>query len=143
MDKLADGTLEIVDYKTGKPDKHLKNMSEICDLASDECDGYFRQLVSYRLLYEKDKRESMGRKATLGELVFIEPVSEDMVKLGYKKGDYATKVVEITDGMVDSLERIIKKSWDDIKLLRFERLKERDKEKCRQCDFDDMCWGKS
>ncbi len=135
--------VKIIDYKTGKPDKHLKAMSAPCDLASDECDGYLRQLVSYRLLYEKDKKESMGRKATHGELVFIEPVSEDIAKLGYKKGDYATKVVEISDAMVDSMEDIIKKSWNDIKLLHFEKLKERDKEKCRQCDFDDMCWGRS
>ncbi|MFA6078477.1 MAG: hypothetical protein WC779_01890 [Candidatus Omnitrophota bacterium] len=101
----------------------------------------FKAAHIYRLLYEKDKRESNGRKATLGELVFIEPVSEDIAKLGLKKGDYATKVVEISDSMVESMEAIIKKSWDQIKHLRFERLKERDKEKCRQCDFDNMCWG--
>lgn len=132
--------VRIVDYKTGKPDHHLKAIGEVADLTSPDCDGYLRQLVCYKLLFEKDKKESKLRRVRSGALVFIEPVSADLRKLGYKKGQYATKCVEITDGMVKELEGLIKQSWRDIEQLKFEQLPERDDDKCRTCDFDGLCW---
>jgi DNA helicase-2/ATP-dependent DNA helicase PcrA len=72
------GLVRIVDYKTGKPDDHIKNINGSKDLASEECDGYLRQLVCYRLLYEKDRSESAGRKVAKGVLVFVEPVKATM-----------------------------------------------------------------
>ncbi|MBI4974436.1 MAG: ATP-dependent helicase [Candidatus Omnitrophica bacterium] len=66
--------VKIIDYKTGKPDRHLKEIDECPSLASRECDGYLRQLVCYKLLYEKDKSESEGRRVSHGVLVFIEPI---------------------------------------------------------------------
>ena len=133
--------VRIVDYKTGKPDRHIKDINEESDIAEAECDGYLRQLVCYRLLFEKDKKESKGRIADSGELVFIEPVSEDIKRSGYNKGDYATKIVKISDSMLETLEKLIISSWNDIKKLRFEKLPRRDKKKCAMCDFDIMCWG--
>ena len=136
----ASGLVRIVDYKTGKPDKHLKAIGECGDLASDECDGYLRQLVCYKLLFDKDKRESNGRKAASGCLMFIEPVSADIKKLGYKKGGHVTKVVAISDSMVAEMEAIIKNVWDNIMRLRFDKLKSKDDDKCRACNFEDICW---
>ena len=133
--------VKIIDYKTGKPDKHLKAIGPASTLADPECDGYLRQLVGYRLLFERDKSQSKGLRAPLGELVFIEPVSEDMKKLGYKKGEHAVKSVEITDAMLSELEDLIKKSWEDIRRLKFEKLPGRDDDKCSHCDFDAICWG--
>lgn len=133
--------VRIIDYKTGKPDKHLKEIDEESDIADPECDGYLRQLACYRLLFERDKKESRGRRVDSGELVFIEPVSEDIRKLGYKKGDYAVKIVGISDAMLETLEELIISSWHDIKKLRFEKLPCRDKIKCARCDFDALCWG--
>lgn len=136
----SSGLVRIIDYKTGKPDKHLKAIDECRDLASDDCDGYLRQLVSYKLLFDKDTRESRGRKAASGCLVFIEPVSADMRKFGYKKGDRVTKLVAISDGMVAEMEAIIKKVWDDILHLRFDKLKGKDDDKCMACNFESICW---
>jgi len=133
--------VKIIDYKTGKPDKHLKAMESINSLSDPECDGYLRQLVGYRLLFERDKSRSKGRRVVSGELVFIEPVSEDIKKMGYKKGEYAVKSVEITDTMLDELEDLIKTSWEEIGRLRFEKLPCRDDSKCSLCDFDAICWG--
>lgn len=133
-------TVRIVDYKTGKPDDHIKAIDKCDDLGSANCEGYLRQLVAYKLLFEKDKRQARGRKASSGTLVFIEPVSADMKKLGYKKGDYATKTVPISDAMVKSLEEVIQSAWNDIQALRFEKLPERDDTMCRNCDFDPLCW---
>lgn len=133
--------VRIVDYKTGKPDEHLKKIYDCHDLGSEDCDGYLRQLACYKLLYGKDKIESRGRTASHGALVFIEPVSQDIKKLGYKKGDYASLSIDIPDNMVKEMEGIIIDIWGSIKNLRFEKLKSRDKDKCGKCDYDDICWG--
>jgi len=132
--------VRIVDYKTGKPDDHLKSLENGEDLASDACEGYLRQLVAYRMLFEKDKKESGPMRARAGVLVFIEPINADMRRLGYKKGDYVSKRIEITDEMVARLEEVIKEVWANIKDLQFEKLKERDEKKCGNCDFDTVCW---
>ena len=132
--------VRILDYKTGKPDEHLKNIDECDDLGSPDCEGYLRQLVAYKLLFERDKKESAGRRVGSGALVFIEPVSEDLKRKGYKKGNYATKVVDISDSMTAELEEVIKNTWVDIKALKFGKFTERDKDICRMCDFDNICW---
>ena len=133
--------VRILDYKTGKPDDHLKAIDKCDDLASPDCDPYLRQLVCYKLLFEKDKKESRGKRVTGGVLAFVsEPVSVDMRKIGYKKGDYVSKYVEISDEMVSDIEKIIKDVWHNINRLRFDKFKERDEKLCARCDFDDICW---
>lgn len=136
------GLVRIIDYKTGKPDEHIKKICECPDLTSEECDGYLRQLVSYKLLYEKDKKESSGRSVSHGVLVFVEPLKQNISKLGYKKGDFVNYSVELSQGMVKEMEGIIKDIWKNIKGLRFEKLPERDTDKCAKCDYDDICWGR-
>ncbi|MCX5678210.1 MAG: ATP-dependent DNA helicase [Candidatus Omnitrophica bacterium] len=134
------GLVRILDYKTGKPDNHIKNIDQSKDLASADCDGYLRQLAAYKLLFERDRKESRGRKAASLTLVFIEPVSANIARSSLKKGDYISKSVYITDEMVAELEGIIKDVWSDIKKLRFEKLKTRDENICAKCDFDNICW---
>jgi hypothetical protein len=73
-------------------------------------------------------------------LVFIEPVWSDMRRKGYKKGDYVTKSVRISDEMVTDLYKLIEDIWNDINELRFEKLERREEKKCGPCDFDDICW---
>ena len=133
-------TVRILDYKTGKPDDHLKDIDKLRDPASLDCDGYLRQLVCYRLLFEKDKKESRGMRVASGELVFLEPVSADLRSQGYKKGQYVTKRVEISDDMVESVEGLIKDVWGHIKALDFAKLPSRDEKICGRCDFDSICW---
>jgi len=134
------GLVRIVDYKTGRPDEHLKSIDSNKDITNPECDGYLRQLVCYRLLYERDKKESRGRIASHGILVFTEPLSCDIKKLGYEEGQYVNKVVSISDDMVTDLERLIKNVWKGIKGLEFNKLPKRDKDKCGKCDFQAFCW---
>lgn len=133
-------SVRILDYKTGMPDKHIKSIDKCKDLASADCDGYLRQLAAYKLLFERDKRESKGRKAGSLTLVFIEPLAEKISRASLEKGDYVSKSVQVTDAMVADLEKIIKDVWGRIKELRFEKLDERDKDICGNCDFDNICW---
>lgn len=134
------GTVRILDYKTGKPDGHIRDIGKCGDPASADCDGYLRQLVCYKLLFERDKKESKGMKVGSGALVFIEPVSTSLRGEGYKKGDFVTKLITIPDAMVESMERLIKDVARDIREFRFEKLPKRDIKKCGTCDFDDICW---
>jgi len=134
-------TVRIIDYKTGKPDDHLKKINECRDLRSGECDGYLRQLVCYKLLYEKDRTQSRGKTASHGVLVFIEPLSADIRKMDMKKGSYVSLPIHISEEMVAEMEEIIKDAWKEIKSLRFEKLTKRDEEKCGRCDYDDICWA--
>ena len=134
-------TIKVIDYKTGKPDDHVKRIANSRDLSSFECDDYFRQLVAYKLLYEKYHKGNKS-KVTSGVLQFLEPAKSDVKKYALEKGQYRNEEVELTDEMVKSLEEVIKKCWSDIQSLRFEKLEERDsKERCRYCDFDPICWG--
>ncbi len=135
-----EGLVKVVDYKTGKPDDHLTAVDKCGDLASEECDGYLRQLAAYKLLIERDKRFSKLYKVKLGELVFLEPVSKDMRKMGLKKGDFVNRAILLDDEMVKSLEKIIKDAWDGIQTLKFDKFAERDVKICASCDFDGMCW---
>jgi len=137
----AGKVVRIVDYKTGNPDGHLKNIDKCSDLSSSDCDGYLRQLVCYKLLFEKDKKASQGKRVGHGVLLFIEPVSKDLRKEGHRKGDHVSKSVRISDSMVEEVEGLIKNVWRDIQQLRFEKLKMRDDDKCGKCDFDKICWG--
>lgn len=132
-------TVRIIDYKTGKPDEHIKDIDKTADLASGDCDGYLRQLVCYKLLFEKDRREAMGRRVKCGCLVFIEPLSSALK--GYKKDEHVIKKIDISESMVEEMEGIIKDIWGNIQRLQFEKLKKRDEKKCSRCDFDTICWG--
>jgi DNA helicase-2/ATP-dependent DNA helicase PcrA len=135
------GLVRIVDYKTGKPDEHLKAIGQNSDLWDEECDGYLRQVACYKLLYEKDRKESKGRKVSRGVLVFIEPLGADIRKMGYSKGQYVAKSVELNDLMVKDIESIIIDVHKKITELRFAKLPAKDDDICGMCDFGQICWG--
>ncbi|NQT90314.1 MAG: ATP-dependent helicase, partial [Candidatus Omnitrophica bacterium] len=59
--------VRVVDYKTGAPDDHIRKIdSGIRDLSSDKCDNYLRQLVAYKLLFDKDKDQNRGFRVSEG-----------------------------------------------------------------------------
>lgn len=135
--------VRVLDYKTGVPDDHIKRLgSKSNELGSDECEGYLRQLVSYKLLFDRDKGQNRGFKISEGDLVFVEPAKTSVAKYGLKKGEFITKKVGLTDDMVEELEKVIKDVWSKIQELNFDKLVKRDDSKCGNCDFDGICWSK-
>ena len=137
------GLVRVIDYKTGPPDEHVKNIDNISDLASRECDDYLRQLVAYKLLFEAHKNNK-GLKVSEGMLVFTAEIKETVQKYGLRKGEYINKAVELTDNMVSELKEVIKDCWNNITALRFEKLEnieENRKKICQRCEYNDICWG--
>ncbi|MFH1478322.1 MAG: ATP-dependent DNA helicase [Candidatus Omnitrophota bacterium] len=133
--------VKVVDYKTGQPKKHAKGIYKFKDLEDEGCDGYLRQLVCYKLLYEKDNtREDKDLFVSHGVLVFVEPAKDDGRNFGIKKSEPTEFKVELTEDMVSRMVSIIKDVWQGIQGLHFEKLPERDSKKCAWCDFDYICW---
>jgi len=133
--------IRVIDYKTGKPDEHIKNLGSRRDLKSEECDEYLRQLVAYKMLYEKDTYEPADHTVSHGVLVFLEPVAKGSPKYSLKKGEFIDKKVAVTDSMVSELEELICTVWKRLNNLEFDRLPERTVKKCKSCAFDTICWG--
>jgi DNA helicase II / ATP-dependent DNA helicase PcrA len=140
---LKKNLIRVVDYKTGKPDQHVKKIS-IPDtgLFSPECDGYLRQLVAYKLLYDRDKIAGKQGRVIQGRLVFVEPAKTSVIKYGLKKGEFVDITVDITEEMVCELENVIQECWKSIKHLAFNKLRQYDNtmEKCGGCDYKNICW---
>jgi len=143
IEKEAKGTVRVIDYKTGKPDGHVKAIANCRELSKYECDDYFRQLVAYKMLYERNRRPGEGISiVTKGVLQFLEPVSATVKKYGLEKGDYRDETVELTDNMVSELEQVIAGCWGEIRSLKFDKLPERDANgRCGRCEYDPICWG--
>lgn len=134
--------IRVIDYKTGAPDDHIKGLAaENIDLGSDKCEEYLRQLISYKLLFDRDNKQNCGFKISQGVLVFIEPVKESIIKYGLRKGEFINRAVEISEDMVKELEGAIKAVWRRIQKMDFDKLPQRDKFKCGHCDFDGICWS--
>jgi len=135
-------SVRVVDYKTGQVKKHAQGIYNCQDLEDESCDAYFRQLVCYKLLFERDKtRPDKSLSVSHGLLIFVEPAKEEIKKYGIKKDEPTELEVELNEDMVDQMVGIIKNAWQGIQNLHFEKLTERDKKKCSYCDFDNICWG--
>lgn len=141
MEDDRKGAVRVIDYKTGASKKHARGIFEARSLEGEECDDYLRQLVSYKLLYERDNtRKHKDLFVSHGVLVFVEPSKEELRKYGVKKDEPAEFKIELRDEMVDEMVGIIKNVWKGIQDLDFQKLPERDKKKCGWCDFDHICW---
>lgn len=85
----GDGTLvTVIDYKTGS----AKSENEIRGLTKEGNGDYYRQLVFYKLLLERDGRYRMGK----GALHFVEPTDS---------GKIVVREFVISDAEVAELER--------------------------------------
>ena len=87
LDMKSDGTVAVIDYKTGK----AKSENDIKGLTKSSDGGYYRQLVFYKLLLDRDGRYTMNEAA----LHFVEPD---------EKGKCITRTFTITDAEVAALE---------------------------------------
>ncbi len=144
IEVLVDGTVRVVDYKTGKPDDHIKKIkyNGPWDLSDPECDDYYRQLIAYKLVFDRSNSLGTKLKIDMGVLQFLEPVSRGIKKYDMEKGEFQDIDVELSDKMVRELEDVIRVSWDNIQSLKFEKLSERDgKNRCARCEYDSICWG--
>src|SRR3989338_352890 len=141
MEDEKAGYVRVVDYKTGQPRKHAQGIFGCKNLEEESCDNYLRQIVCYKLLYDRDRtRLDKGLSVSHGVLMFVEPAKEDVRKYGIKKGEPTEFKIEINEGMVDEMLGIIRNVWRGIQGLRFEKLPERDMKKCPNCEFDSICW---
>ncbi|MFH1847240.1 MAG: ATP-dependent DNA helicase [Candidatus Omnitrophota bacterium] len=141
IEEEDENTIRVIDYKTGKPDKHVKAIANCRDLFAYECDDYYRQLVAYKMLYERAISSGTGKKVVKGVLQFLEPVGVTVKKYGLEKGAYHKEIVFLPDEKVEELEKVITRCWRDIQDLNFDKLSERDeKERCKWCEYDALCW---
>jgi len=135
--------VRVVDYKTGKPDDHIKRiLSGVRDLSSPECDGYLRQIVAYKMLYDNDKKSNRGKRVSQGRLVFIEPAKTSVKKYSLKKDEFINLDIHVTEDMTAELESVIDNCWKGIKSLEFDKLIEYNEavDKCGGCDYKNICW---
>jgi DNA helicase-2/ATP-dependent DNA helicase PcrA len=104
MDKLEfDGkSVNVVDYKTGDPDKSKNKLQPPSDKDPNGGD-YWRQAVFYKILI--DNYEQKGWKVISTEFDFIEPDK----KKNYKKGK-----IFITPQDIDIVSTQVKTVWDKI-----------------------------
>lgn len=87
FDIQSDGTVVVIDYKTGS----AKSENEIRGLTKSSDGNYYRQLVFYKLLLDKDGRYTMRE----GALHFVEPD---------EKGKCVVRRFTILDSDVQALE---------------------------------------
>ena len=87
LDVAEDGTVTVIDYKTGK----AKSENEIRGLTKAADGDYYRQLVFYKLLLDRDGKYEMKE----GALHFVEPD---------EKGRCILRKFTITDAEVAALE---------------------------------------
>jgi len=142
--EMEDGSkksVRVIDYKTGQPKGHVKGLLGCLSLEDETCDDYLRQLVCYKLLYERDnERKDKTLSVSHGKVIFVEPAKEELRKYGIKKGEPSEFKIELNDCLVDEMTGIIKNVWRSIQDLHFEKLPKRDTKKCSWCDFDHICW---
>jgi DNA helicase-2/ATP-dependent DNA helicase PcrA len=141
VERGEDGKVKVIDYKTGAPDKHVKAMYKCRDLSRYECDDYFRQLIAYKLVFDRNQRGNEKQFVTRGMVQFLEPAATTVKKYELEKGRYRDIDIGLSGEMVSELEKVITGCWKDIQALKFDKLPERDgKDRCRLCDFDSICW---
>ncbi len=103
VDTLSNGTVRVIDYKTGKH----KSRNEIMGTTATGNGDYYRQLTFYKMLLAgTDPARTMSE----GVIEFVEP---------NEKGELRTESFEITDAEVTELKALIEKSAQEILALSF------------------------
>lgn len=100
IDILSDNKVNVVDYKTGKPDSKYKELSKDGD--------YFRQLVFYKLLC--DNAHGFKYHVTSGSIDFVQKDN----KGEFKKSDFI-----ITNEDTNKLSELISQTFAKITALEF------------------------
>lgn len=125
LDKLEfDGTnVNVVDYKTGKPENVKKYFKLVTPGEKDPLGGdYWRQIVFYKLLMDADHRKEW--KMISGEMDLIEP---------NKKDEYEKYKIIVTPEDQVIVRDQIKMAWDRIQKHEFQD--GCGDENCQWCNF--------
>ena len=114
VDKAADGTYRIYDYKTGKS----KRSTEICE--GGEHEDYYNQIGLYKYFFEK----STGHKVSETTFIFPEDFTKNLTL--NLTGDDCNKILEKFKSAI-------------MKIKNHEFEPNKSKENCRYCAFKDFC----
>ncbi len=115
IEKNADGTYELYDYKTGMP------VSETKVAVGQDKENYFNQLCFYKYAFEK----ATGKKVARAGLIYVENHGKNVYKI-------------LTQEDMDYIENLIKSVYDKINAFQFDPVKE-DKAKCEKCAYKNLC----
>jgi DNA helicase-2/ATP-dependent DNA helicase PcrA len=107
VDPLSNGTVRVIDYKTGKPKSRNELMGKTAATEGEGGGNYFRQLVFYKMLLA---RTDIPREMTEGMIEFVEPDDKDNLK---------KEIFEITTEDVAELESEIQRVAAEIMSLSF------------------------
>ena len=107
LDPLKDGTVRVIDYKTGKPKSRNELMGKTKSTEDSRGGNYFRQLVFYKLLLAGTDKP---REMTEGVIEFVEPDDKDEMK---------NEVFVITEADLDELKDLIKEKAEEIMSLSY------------------------
>jgi len=94
VELLDDGSVNVVDYKTGNP----KSRRDIEGETQSSEGNYKRQLIFYKILLDKHQKAQFSMKT--GEIDFVEP---------NKQGKYKKERFDVTDQEVEELTKEIKR----------------------------------
>jgi len=118
---LYDNHVDVIDYKTGKPENGKKKLNG-GNGDEDQGGDYWRQLVFYKMLLDGDP--SISKEMKHGVMEFIEPNKQGVYK-NYPR-EIAPFEIEIVEGQLkDSYQRIMNHEFD----------KGCGEENCKWCDF--------
>lgn len=116
IEKNSDGTFELYDYKTGN------YTSEKKIAPNEEKQNYFNQLCFYKYAYEK----LTGNKVSKVGIIYVENHEKSVDKY-------------LTDDDMKYIETLIKDTYQNIKALKFNPIKEDKQGTCKNCVYKQLC----
>lgn len=116
IEKNSDGTFELYDYKTGNYSSEKKIAP------NEEKQNYFNQLCFYKYAYEK----LTGNKVSKVGIIYVENHEKSVDKY-------------LTDDDMKYIETLIKDTYQNIKALKFNPIKEDKQGACKNCVYKQLC----
>lgn len=116
IEKNSDGTFELYDYKTGNYSIEKKIAP------NEEKQNYFNQLCFYKYAYEK----LTGNKVSKVGIIYVENHDKSVDKY-------------LTDDDMKYIETLIKDTYQNIKALKFNPIKEDKQGACKNCVYKQLC----
>lgn len=116
IEKNSDGTFELYDYKTGNYSSEKKIAT------NEEKQNYFNQLCFYKYAYEK----LTGNKVSKVGIIYVENHEKSVDKY-------------LTDDDMKYIETLIKDTYQNIKALKFNPIKEDKQGACKNCVYKQLC----